>query len=288
VWLASYPRSGNTFVRLLLANYFLARFEPVSIHVLKDFSFGEHVQVLWQKVTGAPASARDEKTEWLARDTYFDHLRSTTPPVALRFVKTHTVNCTRWGAPAFNFRESDRVIYVARNPLDVAVSMAAYHGWDMESTISHMLAPFASLAGHPTVGHEVTGSWNLHIQSWLQTKSKQVLFVPYTELLADTEGQLTRILQFISSSQPNPGHIKNVVGWTRFENLKDQEARAGFPERLPGTDQQPFFRSGKVDQWMAALTTAQINRIVNACAPGMELIGLPGAIGSRAKSSRGL
>lgn len=274
VWLASYPRSGNTFIRLLLANYFLARFEAISLHTLKEFNFGEHIEWLWQNVTGKPATERDEKVEWRARDSYFEKLRITTPSVALRFIKTHTVNCTRWGAPAFRFRPTDRIIYVARSPLDVAVSLAAFHGWDEEQAIAHMLAPFATLAGHPLTGYEVTGSWNLHVTSWVQATGAPVLVIPYYQLVGDPAAWLTRILTFIGIPVGEQ-QVKNAALWSQFASLQKQEAHTGFPEAPRGENRQPFFRVGKPGQWKDQLSRAQVDRILNACTAGMNMVGFP-------------
>jgi len=278
-WLASYPRSGNTFIRLLLANYFVARFEPLSLHSLKEFNFGEHIEWLWTTITGKSLTERNEQTEWRAREAYFHALRVTTPSVAVRFIKTHTVNCTRWGVPAFQFRPSDRIIYVARSPLDVVISLAAFHDWDIEQSLSHMLEPFATLGGHPHTGYEVTGSWNLHVNSWTQVKECPVLIVPYFELVAEPETWLTRMLTFIGVP-PTPQQVKNAVLWSRFESLQVQEARTGFPEAPRGENRQPFFRSGEGEQWKGVLTAAQVDRILNATASGMNLIGFPEAAGT--------
>ncbi len=265
VWIASYPRSGNTFVRLLLANYFVARFAPMSLHSVMDFTFGEGVEFLWHQVTQLKASERSERTQWLARGAYMDRLRNTTPPTPFRFVKTHTVNCTRWSSPAFDFRPADRVIYVARNPLDVAVSLASFFGWPMDKTISHMLSPYAS------VQNEVTGTWNLHVHSWLQMTGAPLLFVNYNDLVADTAGQLVRILKFLGG-KPNLDHVANIVNWTRFEKLQEQENTIGFPEAPKA---RKFFRAGRADQWKDNLTPEQVTYVINACSAGMDLIGAP-------------
>ena len=273
VWLASYPRSGNTLVRILLANYFLARFEPLSLHALQHFNFGEHIQGLWQQVIGKSLPEVDEPTQWLSRPAYFKALRATTPPVPRRFIKTHTLNCTRWGVPAFHFRPSDRIIYVARSPADVVISLAAFHGWDIGHAKSHLLNPVASLH-HPDLGHEVTGSWNLHVNSWAQNTDCPVLVVPFSQLRADPATWLVRMLTFIDA-KPNLQHVQNCVKWTRFDSLQEQEARHGFPEAPRGENRQPFFRAGLVGQWQDILIPQQVEKIVNACATGMKLIGDP-------------
>ncbi len=272
VWIASYPRSGNTFLRLLLANYFVGRFNPVSLHTLQDVHFGEHIERVWRKVTGEPADARTEEIEWRAREAYFNILRVTSPPSAFRIVKVHTINVARWGKPAHVFQPGDRVIYVARSPLDVVISLAAFHGWDVARALEHMLDPDAMLHDR-TVGYEVTGAWNNNVMSWLGVKDCPLLVIPYPQLAKDTAATLSTCLEFIGSP-PNPIHVTNAAAWTDFEKLKIQEKKGGFPEAPKDPQRQQFFRMGKSDQWRQALSGAQIARVLDTCAEGMKAAGL--------------
>ena len=272
VWIASYPRSGNTFLRLLLANYFVGRFNPISLHTLADIHFGEHIERVWRKVSGEEAEVRSEETEWRARAAYFDILRVTTPPSTYRIVKVHTINAERWGKPAHIFKPGDRVIYVVRSPLDVVVSLASFHGWDVTQALSHMLDPAAMLRDH-TNGYEVTGSWADNVMSWVGVKDCPLLVIPYTQLLKDSAGTLSTCLDFIGSV-PNPIHAKNAAAWTDFEKLRIQEKKGGFPE-VPQDSRRPqFFRVGKSDQWRQKLSPDQISCILDTCGAAMKAAGM--------------
>jgi hypothetical protein len=122
VWLASYPRSGNTFTRILLANYFSSSETPYDINRLRDFVPSDTNQILWENARIETADSVSSETLWKSRPAVIEHFRNTQGRRPLPGIKSHTANVRIFNSDGFGFRPDDRAIYIVRHPLDVQMS----------------------------------------------------------------------------------------------------------------------------------------------------------------------
>lgn len=273
-WLASYPKSGNTWLRVLLSDYFAGDRAPVPLDRLS---------------VRADLTARDAFDDLLglpSADLRPDEIDRYRPRVCRLlaadvganpyFVKLHSA-LSRNAAGDFLFPPDATagVVYVARNPLDVAASLAPFFGWTLDRAIEAMADDDFVLnparGGLPTVLAERPGSWSTHARSWLDAPGYRVHLVRYEDLLADPAGTFGRVLRF-AGLDPDPGQVERAVARARFERLQAEEARSGFPG-LPATAAAPFFRQGRSGAWQGVLTPAQVDRIVSAHGATMERLG---------------
>jgi len=272
VWLASFPRSGNTFTRILLANYFASDGEPYDINRLQEFIPADTSAVHWENfAAGQPASTSLEWA-WTARHRFFDYYRSLPKPTPFAGLKTHTANIKALGLDAFQFRKTDRIIYIVRHPLDVVLSYADYNGRDLDSAI-RVMSKSGSFVETPYLGGvEVRGSWTEHVASWLNETSCPVLLVRYEGLRGNTEQTLKAMLDFLHVPVI-ADRMKQAVEASRFDRVRAQEAAHRFKETPSVTRSGTFFRKGTSLQWLRELTPDQAYRLADLCDPIMSKLG---------------
>lgn len=257
-WIASYPKSGNTWVRLLLAS--VARggeepdFDDLGINS-GHIAAGEQFEDL---------SGLDPNT--LSPETV-DHLR----PSILRdlaagqneplYAKTHepfreTVG-GEWLMPP---DISGPSLYIIRDPRDVAVSYAHHNGRDVDWAIAAMADPAHYLrAGHLPSAQlpQRIGTWRDHVASWTDAPLPR-LMVRYEDLWSSPAPTLSRILDHLGVPASSTV-VERAIDACAFERLKRREERQGFAER-PSAD-RAFFRMGKVGDWRDELTPEQARRL---------------------------
>ena len=268
VWIASYLKSGNTWTRLLLANFLAGSEQAVPINDLGAALPGvqPHERHWFDKVTGLSSSecTRDE----------IESLR----PAALRawaaevagerqFCKVHdALHDTAAGEPMFPEDVTAGAIYLVRNPLDVAVSWAFHCGRETSSGFSEVVAwmndPRWEMAGGcgPQLRQRLL-DWSGHVESWLAAPFP-VLLVRYEDLLADAAGELARMVRFAGvDGAADRRRLRRAVEAAAFPRLQEQEARYGFQEADPRS--RRFFRFGRAGDGRRRLSAAQAQRITH-------------------------
>lgn len=258
VWLASYPRSGNTWVRVLLA------------HILAPENYELDINAL---PFGNITSDRDKVDDALgleSADLSRKQLQALWPRVcrfiaqnerAPLFVKTHI----RW--PENKLQSNDLssattgVILIIRHPADVAVSLAHFFSLSIDHAISIMADPMFSYnapdGGIMEFLPEWSGSWSTHLLSWLDS-GVPLHLVKYEDLIADTGKALSGILEF-SGLHTTKAKINNAVTKSRLPQLQAAEACEGFNEAPVSS--KAFFRKGHTLHGRGLLTPAQVTTL---------------------------
>jgi hypothetical protein len=266
IWIVSYPRSGNTFLRALLANYVSQSEPPLPLSEVSKWAIGEHDERLWTQLTGQPAQTRTLEAQWRARPDYFRARREAGG--GRRMVcKSHTLNGTVFDQPAFEFMPQDRIIHVVRHPCDVALSCAHYFGLGVEGAIEQLLRDGQFVNGRPEHGYEVIGSWRQHTGTWLDACPVPMHRVRYFDLVEDTHATLREIVGFLGL-EPDEARIAATVKACAFEALASQEQATGFSE-AKAVRSGRFFRVGRTLQWVDKLTPAQAERLI---APSRDIL----------------
>ncbi|MFZ5746785.1 MAG: sulfotransferase domain-containing protein [Pseudomonadota bacterium] len=274
VWLASYPKSGNTWLRILLSGLVVRDGEPADINALR---------LPWASVVSR------EKIEdhtlldtGLLTDEEIDRLRPhVVDPIvgdaAERcYIKVHDAyRHVDGGAPLLGDPRGRAAIYIVRDPRDVAVSLSFHLGRSIDAAIAFLNKPGATLGsrGHrsPTQVPQLLFDWSGHVASWTEQSEVPVHLLRYEDLSADTTGALRAVAAFLGLDACDRV-IAEAVGAADFSKLQRQERKGGFAER-PSTATAAFFRSGRAGGWTEALTPEQNAAIVAAHAPMMERFG---------------
>ena len=270
VWLASYPKSGNTWLRAVLTNYLRDESAPASINAL----VGSNVAIqrdLFDECLGAPSSDMTPDEILRLRPRLHELLAAELPRPT--FVKVHDA-CIRTAAgPLFPRAATAGAIYLVRNPLDVALSYAHHQQWSVDRTVADMNDPAACMASCRRGIHralpEPLLSWSGHVSSWLES-ALPVHAVRYEEMLADPAAAFGGVVRFAGLEWDAP-RLARAIDHARFDRLRAEEEAAGFGERQPTAPS--FFRAGTSGGWRRALAPSQVRALVDAHAPVMERFG---------------
>ena len=275
IWLASYPRSGNTFVRALLANYFLSHSSPMHINQLSMTLLGEHNNSLWKYLTTTVPEECPYELLWTKRKIYFDETRNIMPDRCkivniksnnnrpLRIVKTHTNNIH---PKLYNFQESDRIIFIVRNPLDVVISLTHYLNESEYRNICKRMIDPNFWTNTQMEFFEYLGTWASHTKNWLTETRCPILIIKYESLHFDTAFELERMIKFLDFTQIDNEKIKKSVNWSSFNEMKTQDDKDTFIE----SSHTKFFRNGKINQWKTELNLIDKHLILDHCKELMD------------------
>ena len=280
VWLASYPKSGNTWLRAVLTNYLRDDGAPASINALA--SVPHNGREVFNEYLGLDSAGMTD--EEIAR--HLPRFRevlaeriSTQPGQGLHrnqpaFAKTHEAYRLP-GAPArFPRAGAAGVVYLVRNPLDVAVSYAHHLSWSLDRTIRLMDDPTARELHIPggifdRLPEPLT-TWGGHVASWTGQTDLPLHVARYEDLLADPRAGFGAVVRFAGLAGDGP-RLDRAVEHSAFPRLQAQEAESGFAEKQPTA--RSFFRAGVAGSWRTALTPSQVRAIVDAHGEVMERFG---------------
>jgi hypothetical protein len=287
IWLASYPKSGNTWFRMLVANLSAKDGQPVDINDLPERGgiasarspFDHLLLIDSGLLTHEECDAlRPRVYEELARgeqDDEYDHVEETG---TVRFVKAHDAyTFTAKGKPLLGGdRGANGAIVIVRDPRGVAPSLANHMNSSVDAAIDFMNNAGATFCGRGDrqqnqLRQQLPG-WSGHAASWLDQKDIPVHLVRYEDMAADTTGVLARALAFAGRAA-SAEEIARAVAYADFAQLQGQERERGFREAPRSRPDGNFFRRGDAGGWRSELTAEQVSRIENAHGAMMQRLG---------------
>jgi hypothetical protein len=271
IWLSSYPKSGNTWMRILLSNYNSRGTEPVSINAINTDGIASSRPLFDQMVGVDSTSLTFEEIDALRPEVY-EKIAETTE--RLQYIKVHDAyTLLPDGRPLLPSLNS-KVVYIVRNPLDIVPSLANHMGTALDETVRFMCdekSCFSSSKRHFTNQlRQQLLSWEGHVSSFLEQDAMEVLLVRYEDMQTDTVSEFQRVLDFCGVKVDSQ-RLKKAVDFSDFKQLKKQEEQDGFKERSPKSPQ--FFNSGKVGNWKDKLTEQQIEQIISINGEMMKKLG---------------
>ena len=268
IWLASYPKSGNTWMRAFLHNLLRNPKDDYDINRLGEFSFSDSTPHFYQTyLTNPPqewTNAEVMQTRWKAQR---DIGRMSTDDV---FVKTHNAHVEFDGLPMINMDLTAGAVYVVRNPLDVCISLADHYGCSIDESIRILGDPSSGTPTGEQLVFEVHKSWSTHVLSWTNQPGPWLHIIRYEDMLKKPVVAFSRVARFLGLNPPRD-RLERAIDRASFKSLRAQEDAKGFRER--SFKAEKFFRVGKAGQWRTALSKAQIDRVVEAHKEQMERFG---------------
>ncbi len=285
IWLASYPKSGNTWFRALLTAYEDTRGD-VDINKLAARHAAR--ERLFERYLACDGSLLSVDETFVARRMLYLFLADTNTSGAPQ--KVHDANLPLAnGQLLFPPEATAAVVHLVRHPFDVAVSYAYHLGLapNFDKCIDNMCDPEFRVDGlvHAQMP-QVQSDWSSHAVSWLDMPDVRRVTLRYEDMLVDGVGSLTQALRVMYPGvDPDPERVRRAVDATAFGKLRAQEATSSFKER--SAKSEAFFRSGKAGDWQNHLTPAQCDRLAEALAPAMTRLGYgaDGSVGAWAGSA---
>ena len=262
LWLASYPKSGNTFLRSLLVSYFYSlegNFEFQLLKKIEQFPVNENFEKIGININNKFEVAKN----------YIRAQEEINKSKKFSFWKTHSSFCKLYNKYNFSdLKNSIGVIYIVRDPRNVVTSFAHHNSKSIDETVELLTNSLAT--GNEKGEVEVyLGSWSFNYNSWKVFKnSNQYLLIKYEDLINNTEHVFIKILEFINDltklkSPINFNKIKKVVSSTTFSRMKKLEEEQGFEESKVNDlgDAVKFFNLGPNNNWKKLLRTKTKNKI---------------------------
>jgi hypothetical protein len=235
---------------------------------MDDFRRSANEATRYAPYLSGPASAVDKAEIAAARPKVQADI--VTESTGLVLAKTHTALISDRGHPTINRSVSAGAIYVVRNPLDVAVSFAAFVDKPLDRIIEEMATPGWGYDNDGRDVYYITGSWSENVASWSGNPNSAILVVRYEDLLENPDQHFGGISAHIRSGATQE-QIRRAIELASFQRLQQAEQTHGFhdtPETAP-----KFFREGRAGQWRDALTGDQVRRITVAHRLQMQRFG---------------
>ena len=287
VWLASYPKSGNTWFRMLVANLLCEDGSSADINNLAERGGLASARAPFDHLLLIESGLlthdeidrlRPRVYEELARGADDDAYDAPQGDPPVRFVKAHDAyTLTPDGEPLLaGARGADGAIVIVRDPRDVAPSLANHNGSSIDEAVAFMNDSRAAFSGrtdrqHRQLRQQLPG-WSRHVGTWLDQTDIPVHLVRYEDLLADTIGVFSQALAFAGRAA-SAEKIRQAVAAAEFSRLKQQERERGFREASRRTPSGNFFRRGQAGGWRDELRREQVARIEAEHAPMMQRLG---------------
>jgi len=269
--LASYPKSGNTWLRAFLTNLIEKRQEPASINALLPKYFASN-KILLEKVSGLEVSELTRQELDLLRPKVYRFLaeKSTVPT----YMKIHDINYpTADGDYLVPLDIINKLVYVVRNPLDIVSSLAYHQNCSTDTAIDQMVdedwVMGASQHFQPKIP-EVLSSWSKHVLHWTSLPGIKSITLRYEDMLAKPFDTFSSLVSFLKLDFDQAA-IKRAIELSSFQVLRDQEKHTAFSEKNPQAKR--FFRQGNTGSWKQELLPEQINRIVDHFGDTMTSLG---------------
>ena len=251
VWLASYPKSGNTWLRIFLGNYLFNRDTPMPINQVHRLGVTDSAAANYRLVGKGSFDPADPLSALHLRGQVLNWIASGDADV--NFVKTHAIRSTLFGVEMIPAGVSRSAIYILRNPLDMVISYARHFGRTLEQAAAAIGRPGTAIALNEKSVKQYIGNWSDHATSWTGPLEFPVLVLRYEDLQADPHAAFAKVLGHIGLPV-DPVRLDRAIQFSSFDELRRQEDRDDFLEH--GKTPERFFHTGRSGHWRGVLPAA--------------------------------
>jgi len=260
-WIASYPKSGNTFIRSFLASYFFSDTGKFDFDLL--YNILQFPSLKFSKTD--LFSKKDAAQNWIYNQNFFFNNKDT-------FLKTHNTLIEFEGYKFTSPKQTRGAIYIVRDPRNVVLSMSHHYSLTYEESFKKMINSEASLLektfNNDHSNFTFLGSWSNHYKSWRDNNEFKVLFLKYEDFEENAEKEFKKILSFIYELKNekfiiNDKKFSNALKSTNFTNLKNKENIYGFEESIYSDKGKKlnFFNFGFQNKWQKKLPNDIVKKI---------------------------
>ena len=254
IWIASYPKSGNTWVRSLLSAYLYSNngiFNFDLLHKIQQFPSKPYFKFFLKDFT----DIKKISDHWSAAQDRINLFNNN-----ITFLKTHSALCTFENNSFTNKRNTKAAIYIVRDPRNVITSLSHHNSLSVLDTLDFLTDSNQMSVRNEWGGKEfgiatVLGSWSDHFKSWRNLNFAPILIVRYEDLINDIKKTFMSILNFLSNLMEikiDENKILKTIESCSFENLAKKEEIEGFKESIYSKKKDKklkFFYLGKNNDW---------------------------------------
>ena len=269
-WIASYPKSGNTWLRALISAYFYTSdgvFQEKAINNIGQFPEKRH----FVGFNYNQNIVTDTTKFWLKAQEKINSDNK------LRFFKTHNAFGIVNNYSFTDANNSIGAIYIVRDPRNVITSLKNHYELNNDQAFKWMLNEknyIYDVHNFKADGYsdfQFISSWSTNYKSWKVQKRIPIKVIRYEDLLNETYSVFKELINFInktlnSTEKINNNKLKNAVNSTLFDKLKNKEKEKGFSEAVlskEGNKKIPFFYLGPKNDWKKILDDDLKNKLNN-------------------------
>ena len=235
-WIASYPKSGNTWLRALISSYYYTNDGEFRENIIKKIGqFPE--KRFFSEFKYDPKIVTDTTRFWIKAQERINEDKQ------LRFFKTHNVFGKLNNYDFTDSKNSVGCIYVIRDPRNVITSIKNHYELDDDQALKWMMNEknyiydVSNLEKDGYSDFQFISSWSTNYKSWKLQKKIPLKIIKYEDLLSKTYSVFKDVIQFINritekENKIDKAKIKNAVNSTLFDKLKNYEIKNGFSEAI--------------------------------------------------------
>ena len=270
VWLASYPKSGNTWFRMFLANYLANVESPLLFSDITDASIASSAVDFEEQIGLNPFELTPDEVDLYRPELY--RILSDENPRDILYKKVHDAYIrNEKDAPLFPAEVSRAAVYFVRNPLDVCVSYANYSASNVAKTVNLIMNKEASLAGQKSGQlRQILLSWQGHYFSWSKQQQIPVYVVRYEDMKRTPMEAFGGVIRFLGLEY-NEERLYRAIINSDFKLLQQMEKEGEFKEKTQKCES--FFWKGSIGNYENYLSEEQIQSIINANFEAMLELG---------------
>ena len=281
-WIASYPKSGNTWIRSLLASYLFSEDGQFGFELLKNIEQSSSKNFSSDKLMSSNYQDRISKN-WIPSQKKINQDKK------IHLLKTHNALCSINGNNFTDKFNTSAVIYVARDPRNLITSLAHHYEFTLDEAFSFLtnkkkiIFPINDEKREKDIkDHEdfnFLSDWSTHYQSWKNINFCPIKIIKYEDCLIDVQKVFVSTLDFLSKFLKfkfDNKKINNALTSTSFKNLSRMEKNEGFQESATSSRTMKkikFFNLGKKNNWETLLDKKLIRKIESRFKNEMSELG---------------
>ncbi len=263
IWIASYPKSGNTYLRSFISSYYFSKKGKFDFDLLLNI-----LQFPSTKFTKKNLYSNLEASQnWIYNQNQFFGGEK------INFVKTHNSLCEFKGNKFTTKDQTIGAIYIVRDPRNLITSLTHHYSLSYEQAYIKLMDENANLLekskDNDYSNYTFVSSWSKHYKSWKNCEDFKVLFLKYEDIENDKYETFKKILLFINGISKKENKIDekkliNSINSTNFNNLKNKEKNEGFEESVFSKEtgeKKFFFNLGFNNRWQKLLPKKILNKL---------------------------
>ena len=258
-WLASYPKSGNTWIRSFISTYYLTNSDTFEFSYLKNIMQFPHERLFDKEI----------KDINLAINSWDEAQKKINSQNKIIFLKTHSALATINKCSFTSKEHSIAGIYIVRDPRNIITSLSNHYQLDFNRSLDFMTNTKKYLISKKNIKNFANftflSSWSEHYKSWKNNTQFKIFFLKYEDLEKKPEETFKKIISFINKvinkdENIDIKRVKKIINSISFDKLKKQEEKNGFPEAINNENKKiNFFYLGKKNKWNKILKNNQVN-----------------------------
>ncbi len=264
IWLASYPKSGNTLLRSILCSYLFTNDGNFNFELLKYIKQFPS-KYFFHKIGVDTENLIEVEKNYIIAQKFINSINQN------NFLKTHSSFKLNHDYDFTNEENTLGAIYIVRDPRNVITSISKHYELNLDDALNLMLSSSSFTGDKYEKDTPVfISSWKSNYDSWKSGKFKdKCLFIKYENLVKKKKETIIKVLEFIGNLSNvkfvlNEKKLQNTLLTTEFNYLQKMEKEQGFVEGMIDSKTKKeiqFFNSGIERDWKKLLSDKIVNKI---------------------------